>query len=73
MHVEQINGKLWSNHILFRDYLNKNPEINIEYSNLKKCLEKDFFENRNNYAIGKDPFIEKVIETVERENRTILK
>lgn len=67
IHVEPINGKLWSNHILFRDYLNKHPQIIIEYSNLKKCLEKNFYDNRDNYAIGKNPFIEKVVEIAERE------
>ena len=67
IHVEPINGKLWNNHILFRDYLNKYPQIIIEYSNLKKRLEKDFFDNIVNYALGKNPFIEKVIETAKRE------
>jgi GrpB-like predicted nucleotidyltransferase (UPF0157 family) len=67
IHVEPIGGKLWDNHILFRDYLNKHPQLIIEYSNLKKSLEKDFFENRSNYAIGKNPFIEKVIETAKKE------
>jgi len=67
IHLEPINEKLWNNHIWFRDYLNKQPQIIIEYSNLKKCLEKDFSENRNEYAIRKNPFIEKVLETAERE------
>lgn len=67
IHVEPIDGKLWNNHVLFRDYLNKHPQIISEYSNLKKRLEKDCFENRNNYSIGKNPFIEKVLETAERE------
>ena len=60
---------MWNNHILFRDYLNKHQQLIIEYSNLKKSLEKDFFDNRNNYAIGKNPFIEKVIETVKFDER----
>lgn len=62
IHVEPINGKLWNNHILFRDYLNNRPQIIIEYSNLKRRLEKNFFDNRDNYAIEKNPFIEKIIE-----------
>lgn len=67
IHVEPINGKLWNNHILFRDYLNKHPQVIIEYSNLKKCLEKDYFDNRDNYAKGKNPFIETVLKIAERE------
>jgi hypothetical protein len=31
-------------------------------------LEKDFSDNRDNYAIGKNPFIEKVLEVAEIEN-----
>lgn len=67
IHLEPINGKLWNNHILFRDYLNKYSQVMIIYSNLKKSLEKDFFDNRNDYAIGKNPFIEKIVETAEQE------
>ena len=67
IHLEPIKGKLWNNHILYRDYLNKHPQIINEYSNLKKSLEKDFSEDRNKYALGKDPFIENVLETAERE------
>jgi GrpB-like predicted nucleotidyltransferase (UPF0157 family) len=67
IHLEPIGGKLWSNHILFRDYLNQHPLLIIEYSNLKQYLEKDFAENRDQYAIGKNPFIEQVLETVKRE------
>jgi GrpB-like predicted nucleotidyltransferase (UPF0157 family) len=67
LHLEPTQGKLWSNHILFRDYLNKHQELIVEYSNLKKILEKDYFENRNNYALGKNPFIEKVIELAKNE------
>ena len=67
IHVEPINNKLWDNHILFRDYLNKHPQIIIEYSKLKKRLEMDFSENIKNYALGKNPFIEKIIETAKRE------
>mgnify|MGYP001594660584 CR=1 FL=1 len=72
IHVESINGKLWNNHILFRDYLNKHPIIIIEYSNLKKHLEKDFFDNINKYAIGKNPFIQKVIETAKGEKNKFI-
>lgn len=69
IHLELIKGELWNNHILFRDYLNKHPQLIIEYSNLKKRLEKDFSENRDNYAMGKNPFIETVLETVKNESQ----
>ena len=67
IHLETINGELWNNHILFRDYLNKHSQVMIVYSNLKKSLEKDFFDSRNEYALGKNSFIEKIIENAELE------
>lgn len=42
IHVEPVDGKLWDNHILFRDYLNKHSQLIMECSNLKKSLEKAF-------------------------------
>ncbi|MCB2291061.1 GrpB family protein [Clostridium sp. CS001] len=67
IHVEPVGGLLWNNHILFRDYLNKYPQLIIEYSNLKKSLEKHFLNNISNYATGKNPFIEKIIEIAKKE------
>jgi GrpB-like predicted nucleotidyltransferase (UPF0157 family) len=69
IYVEPVNGMLWNNNILFREYLNKHPQVIIEYSKLKKKLEYDFFDNRDNYAIGKNPFIEKIIEIAESEKK----
>lgn len=73
IHVEPVGGKLWNNHILFRDYLNKNPLIIIEYSDLKKRLAINFYENRNNYAIEKNPFIEKVLKIIEKSKTNQIK
>ena len=43
----------------------------IVYSNLKKSLEKDFFDNRNDYSLGKNTFVEKNIENAEQEKTRI--
>lgn len=67
IHIEPIGGRLWKNHILFREYLIKHPQLIDEYSNIKKLLEKDFSENRDQYALGKNPFIENIIEIAESE------
>lgn len=66
IHVEPVNGRLWMNHIFFRDYLSKHPQIVIEYSNLKKRLELDYCQNRDSYAAEKNPFIERIIKAAER-------
>ncbi len=68
IHLESTSGVLWNNHILFRDYLNKHTQLIEEYSKLKIYLANDFSENRNDYAAGKNPFIEKVIVNAKKEN-----
>jgi GrpB-like predicted nucleotidyltransferase (UPF0157 family) len=67
IHVEPINGKLWNNHILYRDYLNEHVELIKAYSELKESLESEFAENRDGYARKKDPFIEKIIDKAKEE------
>jgi GrpB-like predicted nucleotidyltransferase (UPF0157 family) len=57
-------------HILFRDYLNKNYEIKMEYNNIKKTIiEKYGNEDRNKYVTTKETeykwFFEKVLNEAE--------
>jgi GrpB-like predicted nucleotidyltransferase (UPF0157 family) len=42
IHVEELNGKLWYNHILFRDYLKCYPETLAAYAELKIQLAENF-------------------------------
>lgn len=67
IHVEPINGKLWNDHILYRDYLNNHYEVVKEYSKLKDSLKSEFANNRDGYARKKDPFIEKILEKAKEE------
>jgi GrpB-like predicted nucleotidyltransferase (UPF0157 family) len=67
IHLEPINGELWSNHILYRDYLNNHFELVKEYSNLKESLESEFADNRDGYARKKDPFIENILGKAKEE------
>src|SRR5690606_24934039 len=42
LHVVEINGDWWKQHIFFRDYLNANPEAAAEYAKLKTQLAMKF-------------------------------
>lgn len=68
IHVEPINGELWNNHIMYRDYLNNHFELVKEYSTLKESLETEFANDRDGYARKKDPFIEGILKKI-KENR----
>jgi len=70
IHIEEINGKLWNNHILFRNYLNQNKEYISEYIELKKMLAKKYPEDREKYTESKNEFIENIINRAIMEIET---
>jgi GrpB-like predicted nucleotidyltransferase (UPF0157 family) len=55
--------------ILFRDYLNSNPEIAKEYEKLKLKLAKKHKNNREDYTNAKTEFIQKVMKMAENKNQ----
>jgi GrpB-like predicted nucleotidyltransferase (UPF0157 family) len=67
VHVEPLNGVLWRNHILFRDYLRCHPDEVVAYGQLKRALAGKFSEDRDGYALGKHGYIESVIKTASQE------
>ncbi len=62
LHVEELDGKLWFNHIAFRDYLREHPEVRDTYGQLKETLAARFPTDRDAYAAAKDPFVEDVLK-----------
>lgn len=67
VHVEPLNGMLWRNHILFRDYLRCHPDEVVAYGQLKRALAEKFSEDRDAYALGKNNYIESIIRTASQE------
>ena len=53
-------------HQLFRDYLRRQPEVAMEYENLKKELAQKHPEDREAYTEGKAAFIGSVLEAAGR-------
>ncbi|NMA94443.1 MAG: GrpB family protein [Clostridiales bacterium] len=71
IHIVPIGGRLWNNLILFRDYLNTHHQFIVEYSKLKRALEKDCLKNRQEYTMKKSPFIESILKRAEDENHIL--
>lgn len=61
IHIAPINGEVWKNQILFRDYMRLHPEKLQEYIELKQQLAFHFPEDRDSYSQGKNEFIKNVI------------
>ncbi len=65
VHIEKINGRLWKNHILFRDYLINHKKDAKKYDRLKERLAKRYKDDRNTYTIKKESFIKKTLKKAE--------
>lgn len=67
VHMEPIGGRVWKNHILFRDYLRIHEEGIEEYNNVKKLLAKEYKDDCQTYTMKKDPFIKKILKMAKKE------
>ncbi|MDO8561273.1 MAG: GrpB family protein [bacterium] len=56
-----IDSDFWREHILFRNFLNVNPQYAKEYENLKIKLLEEYGGERGPYTAGKNKFIKKIL------------
>lgn len=63
LYVCNKDSKELARHLLFRDYLRNNPQVVIEYENLKRNL-ANTVKDRTSYTLGKTEFISKILEKV---------
>lgn len=68
LHIEVIDGQLWKNHILFRNYLRVHPKESEEYAKLKYQLAEKYGADRIKYTLSKGDFIKEIILKAEIEN-----
>jgi len=61
LHVFGQDSDEWQNHILFRDYLIRHPEIAKQYEQLKIELAEKYCTDREKYTDGKGAFIQNVV------------
>lgn len=61
LHIIELGSALWNNDLLFRDFLRKNKEEARQYSELKKELVSQFYNERKSYSDGKEDFIKAIL------------
>ena len=62
IHVVIWNGTEWNDYVNFRDYLNCNVAVALQYQQLKKELERKFSDDRSAYTKGKQTMIIDILE-----------
>ena len=58
IHVVKWNGTEWRNYIHFRDCLNANENMALQYQRVKEELESKYADNRGLYTKGKKDIID---------------
>ena len=61
IHIVKWNGTEWKNYIHFRDYLNDNENMALQYQKLKEELESKYADNRGLYTKGKKDIIDIIL------------
>ncbi|MBU0456087.1 MAG: GrpB family protein [Pseudomonadota bacterium] len=62
LHIAEENSSFWKEHILFRDFLRRDPSLAHHYEELKKQLAVTSHGDIQLYCSGKSEFIKKVIQ-----------
>ena len=61
IHIVKWNGTEWKNYIHFRDYLNDNENMVLQYQRVKDELESKYADNRGLYTKGKKDIIDIIL------------
>jgi GrpB-like predicted nucleotidyltransferase (UPF0157 family) len=72
MHMVELAGDFWREHILFRDYLRAHAETAQAYERLKRELAARFSEERSRYTEAKAPFVKSVVQKAQEAKATNL-
>jgi GrpB-like predicted nucleotidyltransferase (UPF0157 family) len=62
LHLVPFSSRLWTERLLFRDHLRRNPMVAAEYAELKRRLAKEYEFDREAYTEAKGPFIQHVLD-----------
>jgi GrpB-like predicted nucleotidyltransferase (UPF0157 family) len=62
LHVMEVDGDLWRNRIIVRDYLRSHSELAGEYARFKYVLAERFRDDREAYTRAKTDFISALLE-----------
>lgn len=62
IHIVKWNGTEWKKYIHFRDYLNDNENMALQYQKVKEELESKYADNRVAYTHGKQDMIDIILD-----------
>lgn len=66
LHLVSLDTPLWSERLLFRDYLRRSPGAAAEYAQLKVALAKKHQYDREAYTEAKGDFVASIVERARR-------
>ncbi len=67
LHLAEMDSEFWNDHILFRDYLRRHPDVAQEYCRLKKFLAAKHRLDREAYTEGKTSFINSILARARKQ------
>ena len=62
IHIVKWNETEWKNYIHFRDYLNDNENMALQYQKVKEELESKYADDRVAYTNGKQDMIDLILD-----------
>lgn len=66
LHVVEFGGVFWGKHLMFRDFLRRDPEKARAYAQLKRDWALRFGRDREGYTDAKTSFIESTLADVRK-------
>ena len=73
LHLVKFDSEHWKKHLIFRDFLRKNPQVSRDYCNLKKELATKYGTDRLGYTEAKTTFIESILASAKRHATSQIK
>ena len=67
VHLVSWSSDLWRDHLLFRDYLRRHPDIAREYETIKRELAALYLHDRERYTDAKGPFVRSIVRRAREE------
>ena len=67
LHLTPVGSELWSEQLLFRDYLRRYPDAALAYDRLKRDLALAHGSDGQGYVQGKTAFVRAALEQARRE------
>ncbi len=71
LHMTELGGQFWQDHLLFRDYLRAHPDSAAAYAALKRELADRFTTDRIGYTDAKTEFIQSVVRKARQDDDTV--